>query len=104
VFEDAAYRTERIHLDPGDEVILYTDGVTEAMNPEKLFYGDARLLGIVDEKKEDADPVRLVERVVESVRVFADTEPQSDDITVLAVRWTGPPASDSGASGNGGAV
>ncbi|NPU85145.1 MAG: SpoIIE family protein phosphatase [Syntrophaceae bacterium] len=102
VFKDAVYRTERIRFVPGDEILLYTDGVTEALNPEKGFFGDARLLRTVDEKM-DRDPAGLVGRIVDSVRTFADTEPQSDDITVLAVRWTGPPASGGGDSEDGGA-
>ncbi|HOI75963.1 MAG TPA: SpoIIE family protein phosphatase [Syntrophales bacterium] len=102
VSEEAAYRMERVCLGPGDQIILYTDGVTEAMNQEKRFYGDARLLGTVAER-EDSDPAGLVARIVESVHGFAGAEPQSDDITVLAVRWTGPPASGGIDSGSGGA-
>lgn len=97
VDEMASYRTESINLSPGDEIVLYTDGVTEAMNPEKCFFSDAALLRTVD-AKEDPDPAGLVQRVVGSVRAFAGAEPQSDDITVLAVRWTGPSVFDGGAT------
>jgi len=88
VLESAEYRTERMVLHPGDALVLYTDGVTEAMDPEKRLFSDARLLAVVDEQP-DGDPEELVGGIVGAVRAYAGREPQSDDITVLAVRWMG---------------
>jgi sigma-B regulation protein RsbU (phosphoserine phosphatase) len=88
VNEDSTYRTERIVLNPGDIIMLYTDGVTEAMNSDKTLYTAHRLINTVEGiRKPSIEP--LVLGIMSSVRDFAGGELQSDDITVLAVRFTG---------------
>ncbi len=86
--EDAAYETRRILLAPGDMVLLYTDGVTEAMNGQKAFYQEERLIRVA-ENHEQGSPEELVREIIESVRAFAGNEPQSDDITLLALAFRG---------------
>ncbi len=72
-------------LAPGDALVLYTDGVTEAFDPQRALFGDARLLAALA-----GGPVRhardLVEGTVGAVRAFAQGAPQSDDLAVLALR------------------
>jgi serine phosphatase RsbU (regulator of sigma subunit) len=83
------YETRTGRLRPGETLLVYSDGVTEAMNPERQLYSDARL-------KETAgacagqEPAETVETVIRSAREFAAGATQSDDITVLAVRYKGP--------------
>ncbi len=101
VVEDAAYRTEQMVLEPGEAILLYTDGVTEAMNPQKSFYTEERLLEAVDAIA-GRDPSDLVGGIADSVRNFAGTEPQSDDITLLAVRRAEPSAPADGPPPDGG--
>jgi sigma-B regulation protein RsbU (phosphoserine phosphatase) len=100
VQEDAKYRTERIDLHPGDDIIFYTDGVTEAMDRDQRMFTDARLLAVVD-----GCPVRgpeeVVDGIVSSVHSFVGSEPRSDDITILVIRWTGPPVPAPGSPGDG---
>jgi sigma-B regulation protein RsbU (phosphoserine phosphatase) len=80
-------RTE-LTLALGDALILYSDGVTEAFNPDAECYGDERLL---------ADAVGLAGKpagamatdVLRNVRVFAAGAPQSDDIAILALKFNG---------------
>ncbi|EHJ46090.1 protein serine/threonine phosphatase [Solidesulfovibrio carbinoliphilus subsp. oakridgensis] len=83
-----AYRTGSLTLDPGDTLVLYTDGVTEAMDASDTLFGEARLLAACLPERRRA-PKIVVEAVIAAVRAFAGTAPQSDDITLLAVRYQG---------------
>ena len=49
--EDATFKTERLVLNPGDRMLLYTDGVTEAMNREQAFYSKERLMSALERGK-----------------------------------------------------
>jgi len=86
--EDAVYRTERISLDPGDRILLYTDGVTEAMNREKAFYSEKRLMSAVERGK-SASVEALIQEVLRSVKEFTEGEALSDDVTLLALQFNG---------------
>jgi sigma-B regulation protein RsbU (phosphoserine phosphatase) len=79
---------ETLPLEPGDTFVLFSDGVSEAMNPEEDFYGEDRLLAALA-ACHGATPKDIVTRVLADVRQFADGAKQSDDITVLAVRYGG---------------
>lgn len=80
--------SETMQLEPGDTLVLYTDGVTEAFNPEHALFGDARLLGCLrGAAGQPAD--RAVSAVLDAVRRHAADCPQSDDLTVVAVRRVG---------------
>jgi phosphoserine phosphatase RsbU/P len=85
----AAYRTEKIVLSPGDGLLAYTDGVTEDMNPERTLYSEERLLETT-RSAAASSPKELVETVAKSVADYARGEPQSDDITMLALRYRCP--------------
>jgi len=89
-FEDSRYETRSIVLTPGDTLILYTDGVTEAMNSEKEVYSDEKLLEMVMQSG-NASAEGLVREIVQSVQNYAGDEPQSDDITLLALKYRGTP-------------
>ncbi len=86
--EDSRYETRQILLAPGDGLLLYTDGVTEAMNGDRQFYEERRLVRVA-EGHLTAPPAELVGEVLRSVRAFAGSEPQSDDITLLALAFRG---------------
>jgi sigma-B regulation protein RsbU (phosphoserine phosphatase) len=85
----AVYQTRELELRPGDTVLLYTDGVTEAENSALEIYGVPRLLGALEGCAPLA-PADVVARVESSVSAFVAGAPQSDDITMLAFRWNGP--------------
>ena len=94
-FEESRYRTQTILLTPGDTLVIYTDGVTEAMDRDQRLYSEARLQQVL--AGTESDPTeQLVGRVMTSVHAFAQGAPQSDDITVLALRFKGPGAGESG--------
>ncbi len=85
VMSEAEYRDDTARLEPGDMIVTYTDGVTEAMSPGGVLYSDARLretlAALAGHGVEDT-----VGGIVASVKVHAAGAPQSDDIAVLALR------------------
>lgn len=90
---DAVYETERIVLRPGETLFLYTDGVTEATNPAEEAYGTSRLLGAL-QRIGESDPTRMIHQVREEVLRHADGAPQSDDVTMVAIKYRGPAAGE----------
>jgi sigma-B regulation protein RsbU (phosphoserine phosphatase) len=82
------FPTHTVQLLRGDQLVLYTDGVTEAFNPTEELYGSQRL---VDEVRVHGSgtPAALVERICQSITNFAGTAPQSDDITLTVLTWGG---------------
>ena len=82
--ENATYRSKTVLLEPGDHLVLYTDGVTEAVNRESELYSARRLLETVRGPIGESMAQRL-QRLMASVRSFAGDAPQADDITLLGV-------------------
>lgn len=82
------YSLERLVLEPGESLFLYTDGVTEAMNQAEELYSEQRLE--TELSSFAGQPIRRgIESVLSSIRRFADGAEQSDDITMMAVRYSG---------------
>lgn len=82
------YETGTRQLEDGDCIFLYTDGVTEAMDPQSSFFTDKRLEQVLGPMA--GAPARaVVQEVIASVRDFAAGEPQADDIAAMAIRLTG---------------
>lgn len=79
------YRNNSISLQPGDALILYTDGVTEAENIDKELYGEPRLEELLASLK-GSDSHQIVDAINAKVREFAGDAPQNDDITQLVIR------------------
>ncbi|MDD4869923.1 MAG: PP2C family protein-serine/threonine phosphatase [Kiritimatiellae bacterium] len=79
------YQMARVNLAPGDMIIAYTDGVTEAMSPDRELYSEARLARVAAECS-GKSPKETVEYMTKSVKDHAGTAPQSDDITIMAVK------------------
>jgi len=77
---------ETFALELGDTFVLFSDGVSEAMNPAEDFYGEDRLLSALAATSSATLP-ELVASVMADVRAFAAGAKQSDDITVLAARY-----------------
>ncbi len=85
---DMVYKTEKITLLAGDTLFLYTDGVTEAKNPGEELYGESRLLHALQcaPKGELRD---LIHYIRSEVRAHAHGAPQSDDVTMVALKYRG---------------
>ena len=88
VLGDFEYKSEEIQLSEGDALFLYTDGVTEAENSQKALFGDASTLAMVDLLK-DVPMMDMADGVVDAIRRFVDDYEQSDDLTMLCLRWRG---------------
>jgi len=88
VLEGVEFQVQTVQLQPGDSLFLFTDGVTEACNLEDELFNDDRLIDLLHAQTEHS-PAALVGTVVDAVRDYAGSAPQADDITVLAVRYTG---------------
>ena len=86
--EGIRYRKNELLLQPGDAIYLYTDGVTEATNINNELYGEERL-HLVLEKNKDADTKSICDLIKEDVDKFVGEAPQFDDITMLALKYTG---------------
>ncbi len=89
LFGEATYEQEVVTLDPGDTLITFSDGVTEAWDAEGAEFGDERILKCLHASPRDIEPSELVQQVLAGVREFTVGEPQGDDITVLVVRYRG---------------
>lgn len=86
--EGIHYRTEKTVLNPGEKILLYTDGVTEAVNPNLELYGEDRLKAEL-EKADRLDIKGIVSDVGRSIDEFASGAMQADDITMLIVEYKG---------------
>ncbi|MBF0100918.1 MAG: SpoIIE family protein phosphatase [Desulfobacterales bacterium] len=87
-FDGIQYKEIHLKLDVGEVLYLYTDGVTEAMNPGGELFSDGRLLSEM-ENQLDQNVEEIVLHVTEKVKIHADTAPQSDDIAMLVIRYNG---------------
>jgi len=85
---ETVYTAERITLEPGDVLFLYTDGITEAKSRSEELYGEERLLQTLQaaSRQELAEMIRTVRA---EVFRHADGAPQSDDVTMLAIKYRG---------------
>jgi serine phosphatase RsbU (regulator of sigma subunit)/pSer/pThr/pTyr-binding forkhead associated (FHA) protein len=81
VVDDYPYEAQTCKLEPGDLIVMYTDGVDEAMNSEGELYGAQRLLDFVKNGPLEAE--QMGKLLLEDVRRHAQGHPQSDDITIM---------------------
>jgi len=73
-------------LTPGDKVVIYSDGVTEAQNTRGEFFGKKRLRAAVQAQAESGCAA-IHDAIQEAVSGFTEGAPQSDDITVLVLEF-----------------
>ncbi|MFN3547871.1 MAG: SpoIIE family protein phosphatase [Mesorhizobium sp.] len=85
VAEAMEYSTRSIELAPGESLLLYTDGVTEAFNAAGEQFGDERLLSCLEPAR-GGEPNAVAETVLSAVKSFEKGVDQSDDITLLVVQ------------------
>ena len=76
---------QTVRLDSGDTVVLYTDGITEAMNPDGEEYSFDRFLRTLIRAR-DQDPREMIEQVNQNVRQFSSGVPQHDDLTMMVLK------------------
>jgi sigma-B regulation protein RsbU (phosphoserine phosphatase) len=88
IFEDQIWKRGVVQLDPGDVLVLYTDGVTEAQDVEKCIFGEDRLLEAVKRRLENA-ALEIQDGVMSDLYSFMGEAPQTDDI-VLSILMRDP--------------
>jgi len=85
VFDDIEYEEDRLQLERGDTLVMFTDGVTEAMNEKRKEFGTERLSGILGGQAGKSCR-QVIETVRTAIRDFAGDAEQSDDITMLVIK------------------
>ena len=86
MMQDATYETETIELHKEDSIVMYTDGITEAMNAQEDEFGELRLQEIIKtNKKESAE--HIIEVISSDVKNYTGNTLQSDDITMVVVKF-----------------
>jgi sigma-B regulation protein RsbU (phosphoserine phosphatase) len=91
MMEDATFPVSEQRLTPGDKIVIYSDGVTEAQNAEGRFFGRKRLREVVDANAA-ADCAAIHDAIQEAVVAFTAGAAQSDDITVVVLEFQGAAA------------
>jgi len=84
-FPDAKYEQEKIIMNAGDLLILFSDGITEAMNHENKEFSEEKLLEVISNNKE-LEPEFLIEKIFSKVKEHSGATPQSDDITLMVIK------------------
>ena len=86
---DMTFETASVALKSGDRIVMYTDGITEAMNVQDEEYGEDRLKEII-RNSPDLSAQELMEKIRDDVEKFSGEAPQADDITLVIVKNTSP--------------
>ena len=87
-WEGFQYRRQELQLAPGDQLYLYTDGVTEATDLQESLFGEEKLLAALNEY-EGNEPQAMCDKVKQDVDRFVGEAPQFDDITMLSLTYKG---------------
>ncbi|HLJ63152.1 MAG TPA: PP2C family protein-serine/threonine phosphatase [Stellaceae bacterium] len=88
VVEDSAYRTRSLSLAPGDALVCYSDGVTDAIDPAGTLFGEVRLEDCLA-RQTSRHPTDLLGAVIAEVDQYMSLAPMADDVTLLVLRYNG---------------
>ena len=88
LFEHAGYDEQTLKLNPGDFLVAFSDGVTEALDEAGEEFTDDRLLECIDRHRAKG-PQAMLDALLADVRAFCGEATQSDDVTILMVRYDG---------------
>jgi len=89
LFEMAPYSVDSLELKPGDMMVIYSDGVTEAQNLAGDEFGEGRLVQVMQENHLGSAE-NVLDKIIAAVKHFAHGAEQYDDVTALVVKYTGP--------------
>jgi sigma-B regulation protein RsbU (phosphoserine phosphatase) len=90
ILESVEFEEDTVALQPGDRVLLYTDGISEAANARGEMFGEERLIETVSRMPSDLPARETVERILEAVRGFLDGTDAGDDMTLMVLRVLEP--------------
>jgi hypothetical protein len=90
ILEDAKFEEDAVTLRPGDRLVFYTDGVTEAANGARDLFGEERLYALIHALPGDLTSEQITQRILDGVRAFLGPEEAGDDITLMVMRVLDP--------------
>lgn len=85
IYADTSIREEVLVLRPGDVLVFYSDGITEAANPRDELFGQERLIDILSEHA-DLSASELTQIIIDAVESFRTDAPRSDDLTLIVLK------------------
>jgi sigma-B regulation protein RsbU (phosphoserine phosphatase) len=88
LFDHASFDQETVIMQPGDYIVVFSDGVTEALNPAGEEFTDERLVEFVNGQR-GSPPQDVLDALLAEVRTFCADATQSDDVTAVMVRFNG---------------
>ena len=91
VMDGTHYREYELDIAPGDRLLVYTDGIPEAINENEEEYGLDRLLDVINANK-DSSQENLIKYIRQDIWAFVGTADQFDDVTMLGIRYIGKDA------------
>ena len=97
-FEGVAFEQAEVALAPGDRLVMYTDGVSEAMNASMEMYGDDRVGDLAASLPRDESAQQTIDSILGALRGFLAGEEPQDDMTLLVVKVLGAPDAARGAA------
>lgn len=83
--EESQYQEQTVPFNPGDTLVIYSDGITEAMNSFEKEFGEDRVFQIVQNNK-DKPAAELIEQILAAVNRFTEGAPRMDDMTLVVVK------------------
>ena len=86
---DASFTKQELIIEPETTIFLYTDGLNEAEDPGHALFGVERIIRIAESLVEEDknDPTTIINQMIEGVHRFVDDAEQSDDLTILAIKY-----------------
>jgi sigma-B regulation protein RsbU (phosphoserine phosphatase) len=89
LFENQQYKTVEQQLDPGDALLIYTDGIYETLNQDDEQYGKSRLAASLTDYARQ--PMRLMlDAILSDLHAFSSSETFEDDVCLVGIKWKGP--------------
>lgn len=85
IMQKPAYEHESVRIEPGQQIVIYSDGIDEAQNAEGKLYGEGRFKEWLL-KNPDCSPSETIDLLIKDVEEFRSSEEQSDDITVIVIK------------------
>jgi sigma-B regulation protein RsbU (phosphoserine phosphatase) len=85
IFCDTDYNSQKLSLEKGDSLVLYSDGLTEAFNPAREQYGSQRLTRLLEERA-SLPPQELLAATLNDLKQFRAGAPKTDDLTIMIIR------------------
>lgn len=82
---DVSFQLKTVPVDPGDRIVMYTDGITEAMDSHEEEFGETRLRELI-QKANGESAMGLTELIVSEVKAYSQLETQADDMTLVVIK------------------